>query len=70
VQAVFAGHYHRNAEGRDGDLDMVTTGPVGRPSGGARSGLRVVQVSGSSVVHRYCDFGDLPDQLDSTTPVR
>jgi 3',5'-cyclic AMP phosphodiesterase CpdA len=60
VREVFAGHYHRNAEGRDGDLEMVTTGPVGKPLGGAKSGIRVVEVSAEGVKHRYCDFGDLP----------
>src|SRR5262249_7123493 len=28
VKQVFAGHYHRNAAGRDGDLEMITSGPV------------------------------------------
>jgi serine/threonine-protein phosphatase CPPED1 len=62
VQQVFCGHYHRNSEGRDGDLDMVTTGPVGMPLEGAKSGLRVVKVEGDSVTHKYFDFGDLPDR--------
>lgn len=62
VKDVFAGHYHRNSEGRDGDIDMVTTGPVGMPLEGAKSGIRVVKVEGDSVTHRYYDFGDLPDR--------
>ena len=44
VQQVFAGHYHRNELGRDGDLEMVTSGPVGMPLDGAKSGIRVVTV--------------------------
>jgi serine/threonine-protein phosphatase CPPED1 len=60
VQHVFAGHYHRNELGRDGDLEMVTTGPVGMPLEGAKSGLRVVTVKDGSVTHKYYDFGDLP----------
>src|ERR1700694_2111557 len=31
VSNVFAGHYHRNTTGRDGDLEMITTGAVGVP---------------------------------------
>jgi len=62
VKYVFAGHYHRNAEGRDGDLDMVTTGPVGMPLEGAKSGIRVVVVKGDSVTHKFYDFGDLPER--------
>jgi predicted phosphodiesterase len=60
VEAVFAGHYHRNEFGRDGSLEMVTTGPVGMPLGGAKSGLRVVTVDEKGVTHKFHDFGDLP----------
>jgi predicted phosphodiesterase len=60
VHEVFAGHYHRNSEGRDGDLEMVTTGPVGMPLDGAKSGIRIVTVTDAGVTHKYCDFGDLP----------
>jgi len=62
VKQVFCGHYHRNSEGHDGEIDMVTTGPVGMPLEGAKSGLRVVKVEGDSVTHKYYDFGDLPDR--------
>ncbi len=60
VREVFAGHCHRNESGRDGDLEMVTTGPVGMPLDGARSGIRLVTVDGAGVSHRYYDFGELP----------
>ena len=60
VRQVFAGHYHRNEEGRDGDLDMVTTGPVGKPLEGGKSGIRIVTVTPAGVTHKYYDFGDLP----------
>ncbi len=60
VKYVFAGHYHQNAGGRDGDLEMVTTGPVGMPLRGGKSGLRVVTVTAGGVTHKYYDFGELP----------
>jgi predicted MPP superfamily phosphohydrolase len=60
VRQVFAGHYHRNELGHDGDLEMVTSGPVGMPLGGAKSGIRVVTVDEKGVTHKYHDFGDLP----------
>ena len=60
VQQVFAGHYHRNELGHDGDLEMVTTGPVGMPLEGAKSGLRVVTVKDGAVTHKFYDFGELP----------
>ena len=64
VEYVFAGHYHRNAEGHDGALDMVTTGPVGMPLEGGKSGIRIVTVTPAGVKHQYYDFGDLPETLD------
>jgi 3',5'-cyclic AMP phosphodiesterase CpdA len=60
VKQVFAGHYHRNEEGRDGDLDMVTTGPVGKPLEGAKSGIRMVTVTPAGVTHKFYEFGDMP----------
>lgn len=63
VSHVFAGHYHRNAFGRDGDLEMVTTGPVGRPLGSDSSGFRVVIVNGPQVEHRYYALDSLPDRV-------
>ena len=62
VRYLFSGHYHRNAVARDGVLEAVTTGPVGKPLAG-RSGLRVVMVRETGIEHRYYDFGDLPDRL-------
>lgn len=64
VEYVFAGHYHRNSEGHDGALDMVTTGPVGMPLEGAKSGIRIVWVTPAGVKHQYYDFGDLPETLE------
>jgi 3',5'-cyclic AMP phosphodiesterase CpdA len=64
VKQVFAGHYHRNATGRDGDLQMITTGPVGKPLGDGASGFRAVKVNAGEVVERYYDFGHVPNLLD------
>jgi hypothetical protein len=60
VRYVFAGHYHRNDLGHDGPLEMVTTGPVGMPLEGAKSGIRVVTVTPQGLTHKYYDFGELP----------
>ena len=64
VSHVFAGHYHRNAFGRDGELEMVTTGPVGRPLGEDESGFRLVQVRPEGIVHEYISLGGIPTRLD------
>lgn len=53
VPMALAGHWHRNSVARDGDFEMVTTGPVGYPLGGDPSGLRVVDVDAGSLRHRY-----------------
>jgi 3',5'-cyclic AMP phosphodiesterase CpdA len=63
VRHVFAGHYHQNALARAGDLQVVTTGPIGMPLRGAKSGLRVAIVKDAGIEHRYYDLGDLPGRV-------
>jgi 3',5'-cyclic AMP phosphodiesterase CpdA len=63
VRQVFAGHYHKNALARAGDIEMVTSGPVGMPLGDGRSGLRVGIVTEGGIEHRYYDFGVLPNRI-------
>lgn len=64
VRAVFAGHYHRNAYGRAGDMEMITTGPVGRPLGKDPSGFRIVTVHEKSVRHQYYGMDDVPQKIN------
>jgi 3',5'-cyclic AMP phosphodiesterase CpdA len=61
VKHIYAGHYHRNAEGRDGDLEMVTTGPVGMPLGPDPSGFRIVTMD--KFLHPYIGLGTIPSQV-------
>ena len=69
VKYLFSGHYHRNAGGRTGDIEMTTTGPVGMPLGeGSQSGLRVVIVRDNGLTHRYYQLGELPNQIDIKRP--
>ena len=63
VKQVFAGHYHRNAYGKFGDMEMITTGPVGRPLGADSSGFRIINVKGKIVDHTYLALDSLPVQL-------
>ena len=53
VRTVFAGHYHRNAYGRAGNIEMITTGAVGRPLGDGVSGFRLVDVFSDRIEHHY-----------------
>jgi 3',5'-cyclic AMP phosphodiesterase CpdA len=63
VRYVFSGHYHRNAFGRDGALEMITSGPVGRPLGADPSGLRIVTVKDDALEHAYYGMGLIPNQF-------
>jgi 3',5'-cyclic AMP phosphodiesterase CpdA len=63
VRAVFAGHYHRNSYGVDGDLQMITTGAVGMPFGDDPSGLRIVKVFDDSIEHRYYAMDQVPETV-------
>ena len=64
VRAVFAGHLHANAHGKDGDLEMVTTGPVGKPLKKDPSGLRIVEVREDGLRHRYYALDEVPERVD------
>ena len=64
VKYLFSGHYHQNAFARDAGLESVVTGPVGKPLGAGKSGLRIVLVRGSDIQHRFYHFGELPNRID------
>ncbi|MCE7067122.1 metallophosphoesterase [Dyadobacter sp. CY326] len=63
VSHIFAGHYHRNAFGKSGEMEMVTTGPVGKPLGKDPSGFRIVKVSGKNVSHQYYELDQVPEKI-------
>lgn len=62
VKAVFSGHYHRNAGGRYGDLDMVVSSAIGCQLGQDTHGLRVVVVTADAIVHRYLSLDELSER--------
>ena len=53
VDAVFAGHVHRNNYARHGNMLMIASGSVGYPLGSDPSGYRMVTVSNKGIDHRY-----------------
>jgi 3',5'-cyclic AMP phosphodiesterase CpdA len=63
VKYLFSGHYHRNAIARDGSIEAITTGPVGKPLGDGKSGIRIAIVRDDRIEHRYYDLGDLPNRI-------
>ena len=70
VRYVFAGHYHRNAFGKDGTLEMITNGPVGRPLGPDPSGIRVVYMREDRLEHQYYGLGSIPNRIPPLAPGR
>ena len=64
VRYLVCGHYHRNAEARDGEIENITTGAVGKPLGGSKSGLRVFIVRDDKIEHRFYELGDLPSKIE------
>jgi serine/threonine-protein phosphatase CPPED1 len=64
VRYLFCGHYHRNAEGRDGSIENITTGAVGKPLGGSKSGFRIAIVHDDKIEHRFYELGELPVSID------
>lgn len=63
VEAVLAGHYHRNALGRAGELEMITTGPIGKPLGDDPSGFRIVRFSPQGLAHTYHGLAGVPESV-------
>jgi serine/threonine-protein phosphatase CPPED1 len=64
VRYVFAGHTHKNNIVKDGDMEIVASGPVAQPFGDDGSGIRLAIASESAIQHKYYDFGRLPDRLE------
>jgi 3',5'-cyclic AMP phosphodiesterase CpdA len=66
VNHVFAGHYHRNAIAEGPRLQVITTGPVGKPLGPDPSGIRIVHVTPAGIRSRYYGLGNMPNQLEAS----
>lgn len=64
VRYLICGHYHRNAEARDGDIENITTGAVGKPLGGAKSGFRVMIVRDDKIENRFYELGEIPTKIE------
>lgn len=58
VKYVFAGHYHRNAGGFHGDLEMIVTSAIGYPLGNDSNGVRIVTVQEDKITHSFLKLED------------
>lgn len=64
IKYVFAGHYHRNAGGFDGDLEMITTSAIGlQIENDKDSGLRIVRVLEDKICHEYYELDTIPTKI-------
>jgi 3',5'-cyclic AMP phosphodiesterase CpdA len=64
VGTVFSGHLHRCHEVSAGDLELVSTGPVGMPLQDGESGFRLVRVGTEGVSHCYFGLEDEAGQRE------
>lgn len=64
IRYIFAGHYHRNAYGKTETIQMITTGPVGKPLGPDKSGFRIVTVQGQEITFNYYSLDALPPRIE------
>ena len=60
VCKIFCGHYHRNAGGWDGDMELVVTSAVGAQMGNDGHGFRIVKVGQKGLSHQYFKLQDVP----------
>ncbi len=63
VAALFSGHYHNNKLLNYGQMQLVTTGALGKPLGDAPSGLRIVKIYRDKIEHTYFGLEELPDSV-------
>ena len=63
VSLSISGHLHRNQIARYGDIQLVSTGPVGCPLGADPSGVRVVKVYEDRIEHEYFAMDRIPDSI-------
>jgi serine/threonine-protein phosphatase CPPED1 len=65
VKYLVSGHYHQNAIGHDGDVEMITTGPIGKPLETAQSGMRIFTVTAGGLSHKYYQLGEIPTKIEA-----
>lgn len=63
VRKIFCGHYHRNAGGWFGPMEVVVTTAIGAQMGWDQSGVRLVRVLEDSIEHDYYAMKDVPCEI-------
>ena len=70
VKYLFSGHTHQDVVALDAGFEAIATGPVGKPLGKGKSGLRIVIVRDGEIEHQFYHFGELPNRVDLLAPKR
>jgi 3',5'-cyclic AMP phosphodiesterase CpdA len=68
VDAVFAGHLHKNASAKYGEIDMITTNAAGKPLGNDSSGFRIVNVYSNRIESEFYSLDEIPESVWSMEP--
>lgn len=63
VNAVFAGHLHNKAYGKAGNLEMITTGAVGKALGTGYQGMNLVKVYPDHYTSEYIALDEFPQEV-------
>ena len=63
VDAVFAGHRHKNSSAKFRGIDIITTSASGKPFGKAASGLRVIKVFRDKIESVYYSIEKIPETI-------
>jgi 3',5'-cyclic AMP phosphodiesterase CpdA len=61
VDAVFAGHLHKNGSAKYGNMQMISTSAVGKPLGEDPSGIRIVKVYPDRIESFYYGLDEIPE---------
>jgi 3',5'-cyclic AMP phosphodiesterase CpdA len=67
IDAVFAGHLHKNFSAKYGEMEMITTSSVGKPGGKDPSGLRIIKVYSDRIESKYFGFDEIPEIITFAT---
>lgn len=63
MKTIFCGHYHRNAGGFYGDMELVVTSAIGAQLGDDPHGMRIVKVFEDCIQHKYHGLDDMPSTV-------
>jgi 3',5'-cyclic AMP phosphodiesterase CpdA len=63
VDDVFAGHLHKNATAKYGDMELITTSALGKPLGDTPSGFRVIKVFSDRIESVFYPIDEIPESI-------